>query len=68
VNNIDHTQETRDAFERLVNIVRVQAAAVKASDLYLNSYDTSAPSAIQRETRHLVEQAMDVLRPSEESN
>jgi hypothetical protein len=36
--------------------------AIKAADLYLNSYDTSKPSRIKAETRAAVEEAMAVLR------
>jgi glycine cleavage system regulatory protein len=44
-------------------MIQTLAAAVAAADLYLNSYDTSAPSRIKAETRALVEEAMGLLRP-----
>jgi hypothetical protein len=43
--------------------VTVLAHAVEAADLYLNSFDTSAPSRIKAETRLAVEEAMALVRP-----
>ena len=38
--------------------------ALNAADLYLNSYDTSAPSRIKAETRATVEAAIGLARAS----
>jgi hypothetical protein len=59
-------EQSRIAAEKLSEItdmVKVLAAAVEAADLYLNSFDTSAPSRIKAETRLAVEEAMALLRP-----
>jgi hypothetical protein len=50
-------------FDQLLAMVTTLAAAVVASDLYLNSYDTSPPSRIKAETRLAVEEAMALIRP-----
>lgn len=49
--------------DQIQAMVKVLATAVEASDLYLNNYDTSAPSRIKAETRLAVEEAMALLRP-----
>lgn len=45
-----------------LSVLATLAEAVAAADLYLNSYDTSAPSRIKAETRAVVEEAMALLR------
>lgn len=37
-------------------------SALEAADLYLNSYDTSAPSRIKTETRLAVEEAIGAVK------
>lgn len=49
--------------DSLGEMIKVLAVAVAASDLYLNSYDTSAPSRIKAVTRLAVEEAMALIRP-----
>src|SRR4030095_15920490 len=49
------------SFDQLRAMVVTLASAVAAADLYLNSYDTSAPSRIKAETRAYVEEAMGLL-------
>lgn len=45
--------------EELIAALKV---ALEQADLYLNSYDTSAPSLIKAETRAAVEEAIGLLR------
>jgi hypothetical protein len=42
-------------------------AAVEAADLYLNSYDTSAPSRIKAETRLAIEEAIGAISAREDA-
>ncbi len=58
---MSNTDSTLDNVKAMVTTL---ALAVAASDLYLNSYDTSAPSRIKAETRLAVEEAMALIRPS----
>lgn len=51
--------------DQLRSMVVTLAQAVAAADLYLNSYDTSAPSRIKAETRLYVEEAMALVRASD---
>lgn len=44
-------------------MIATLAGAVVAADLYLNNYDTSAPSRVKAETRLVVEEAMALIRP-----
>ena len=50
------------AFDQVNAMIVTLIAAVEAADLYLNNYDTSAPSRIKAETRLAVEEAMGLLR------
>lgn len=59
---VTEEERLREAFARVVNITAQLARAVKAADLYLNSFDTSPPSRIKAETRLIVEEAMGLLR------
>jgi len=54
---------TEPVLERLGAMIATLAGAVAAADLYLNSYDTSAPSRIKAETRLVIEEAMALIRP-----
>ena len=45
-------------------LVRELVTALKQADLYLNSYDTSAPSRIKAETRATVESAIGLAKAS----
>lgn len=45
--------------EQLIAALRI---ALEQADLYLNSYDTSAPSRIKAETRLAVEEALGLVR------
>jgi hypothetical protein len=58
-----NTPSAEPTLERLGAMIKTLAVAVAASDLYLNSYDTSAPSRIKAETRLAVEEAMALIRP-----
>jgi hypothetical protein len=48
----------------LEQLLRDLVAALNAADLYLNSYDTSAPSRIKAETRAAVEAAIGLAHMS----
>jgi hypothetical protein len=41
-------------------LARTLLEALEQADLYLNSYDTSAPSRIKAQTREIVAMALDV--------
>jgi hypothetical protein len=45
--------------------IEILKAAVLAADLYLNSYDTSAPSRIKAETRLALEEAVAAIKTAE---
>jgi len=45
-------------------LVRELVTALEQADLYLNSYDTSAPSRIKAETRATVEAAIGLAKAS----
>lgn len=60
--SLQNPQDAQEALANLTQMVKTLALAVEAADLYLNSFDTSAPSRIKATTRAVVEEAMGLLR------
>ena len=46
-------------------LIKTLASALELADLYLNSYDVSAPSRIKAETRAAVEEAIGLIKTAE---